>query len=107
MSTISGLPLQPEESERQQQAAQDQAVSWLDEHWQGARKCPICGHQDWAVGELIYHQLVNYGGVVVSYRIMVPVTCTTCFYTWQFDGHKSGVIRMGRSDAVDLGGDRP
>jgi hypothetical protein len=39
-------------------------------------------------------RLYSGGGVnhYAGTRVMVPVTCAVCYYTWQFDAVESGVL---------------
>jgi len=83
----------PEEIARTQANQLARAVEWLNKHWKGERECPICHSTEWSVGTFIHLTDAPFltFGLVSTYRVFCPVTCTTCFYTWQFDAGAAGL----------------
>ncbi len=83
-----------EDQDQARQAQRDRARAWLDAHWEGNRQCPICRSENWVIGDPVDMRLYSGGGLnlLAGTRVMCPVTCDTCYYTWQFDAVESGVL---------------
>jgi len=97
---ITVAPFTPEELAEGERAYREKAFEWLDQHWHGSRECPICRSRSWAIGELVLIQVARYSSLAATaWRFMCPVTCLTCYYTWQFDAAAAGVISVGEGGA--------
>lgn len=66
---------------------------WLSDHWSGDRHCPVCGHNDWNISEMIVQMIgwsprgMTLGGPTFP---VVPVICGNCSNTRLFSA-----VRMG------------
>jgi hypothetical protein len=87
---LGGVTIRDQIRDQQRSAA----AMWLQDHWSRPRACPICGTQNWIIGDLVEVPIYTGGArnLYAGARVMVPITCSTCYYTWQFDAVESGII---------------
>jgi len=83
----------------------DAAIQWLERHWTGKRQCPICGSDQWHVGEHFVTPIVlgrNNGLVLggTAYPHLI-VTSTTCGYAMFVNAVIAGVLKK-IEDAPDV-----
>jgi len=79
----------------------DKATAWLDQHWKGAQKCPICTNAKWNVSdELVVVSFYTGRPVVVGgEQELLPfmlVSCDTCGHALLFDAIKAGLVQGQR-----------
>jgi len=97
-------PLTLEELAEGERVYRGKALQWLNQHWEGERQCPICRSQNWAIGELVLIQVARYSSpAAMAWRFMCPVTCLTCYYTWQFDAAAAGIITVADDSTAGHG----
>ena len=74
----------------------DQAIAWLDQHWKGTHKCPICTNDNWTVSDDLVEVGLFKGGALVVGGALFPfmvVTCNTCGHTLLFNAIKAGLVQ--------------
>jgi hypothetical protein len=84
------------------QQAED-AIAWLERHWKGKRECPICGSNNWHVGEHFVTPTViaPNGGLVLggtSYPHFI-VTSTDCGYAILINAVIAGIFRAPEANS--------
>jgi predicted nucleic-acid-binding Zn-ribbon protein len=81
----------PQEAEQR-----ERALAWLDIHWKGSRKCPICASNSWGIGgiaELLpFFPNTQNLTIPIGVQPMFTVTCKTCGYTFMMNALISGVV---------------
>ena len=57
----------------------NKVVSWLNTQWKGDKACPVCKHNDWAVGPRVLELREFHGGTfVVGSTLIQPLVVLTC-----------------------------
>ena len=72
------------------------ALKWVEERWGPDRKCPICGENNWTVGEVLGLKPYPEDPFRPSVFPVVPVTCTNCGNTHLLAAIAAGLV-PGRS----------
>ncbi len=73
---------------------QDEVIEWLNEKWQGEKNCPLCGENNWNIGEQAGKLPLYYRSPVVGgpgYPLVV-ITCNHCGYTLLFNALFMGLV---------------
>jgi predicted nucleic-acid-binding Zn-ribbon protein len=76
-----------------QAQVQEQALVWVRQNWGADRKCHVCGHSDWGVGESL--GIKPYPPVdVLNSRVypLIPVICQNCGYAELLSGVVAGIF---------------
>lgn len=58
-------------------------------------KCPICGHQQWAIGEHLIRTSIHTPGVTAlggQAYVYAHISCTNCAYTRFFNAVMLGLV---------------
>ena len=72
----------------------EKAVAWLNEKTKNY-ECPVCGTNNWAIGQHIIQEDIYRGGNVIVGGSVYPtvfVVCTNCAYVRHFMAIQMGVI---------------
>lgn len=78
-----------------QNTDREKVSAWIDEHWKGQRKCPICENSRWSIGEVVgevQQMHVNRRLLGESLYPLVVVTCAVCGYTLMFNAVVIGLL---------------
>jgi len=70
-------------------------VAWLNEKWDGDKKCPISGDNSWSISKDILVSLpYSRGGLTLggNQYPLVLVTCTECGYVMTFSAMIMGLV---------------
>ncbi len=76
---------------------QGKVAEWLNKKWQGKKNCPLCGENNWNIGDRAGKIPIYYPSAVVggpSYPLVV-VTCNNCGYTLLFNALFVGLLPSG------------
>jgi hypothetical protein len=77
-------------------------IAWLEEKWQGEKKCPVCQHTNWTLNSLIYKLIPFDQGVFIAggpvYPV-VPVICNNCGNVMFFNALKTGLIDQPKKES--------
>jgi len=74
----------------------EKASAWLEKHWKGDRRCPVCANNTWGVSDDIVEMRPFRGGSLVAGGVIYPlftVTCETCGFTQLFNAVLAGLIK--------------
>ena len=76
-------------------AARERTLAWLKDHWTEDDHCPICGTDNWSIGDAV--ELPVRGGhlwVGTGQRayVLVPIQCANCFYTFFLNAILAGIV---------------
>ncbi len=93
LSFMSESAATPPDPEPDKAGRGQRALEWLNKHWLGPRNCPICERQNWTILDLVDMRVFSGPKIILGpVYVMVPVMCTTCKYTWQFNAIEAGVL---------------
>ncbi len=74
---------------------QDKVKEWIDGHWTGSRKCPICGTSNWNLNPYLASILtvtpertLNFG----RHYPTIVVLCDNCSFVRLFNSKKMGIL---------------
>lgn len=72
---------------------QDEAIDILNKRWTQSRACPICGENNWAVGDELIRLWTSQ--LKAAYPTAV-VVCNTCGYTFFVNLTVLGIMPEGK-----------
>jgi hypothetical protein len=77
--------------------ARERALAWLQENWTEDPHCPICGTDNWAVGDAVELPVRTSGSLMFPPTqsrayVLMPVQCTKCFYTFFINAILAGIV---------------
>ncbi|NLX22827.1 MAG: hypothetical protein GXY55_14340 [Phycisphaerae bacterium] len=70
-------------------------LAWLNEHWKGDHKCPICQNDTWQINSTVFELRSFESGNLVAGAPIYPVvcvTCDTCGHSLFFNAIRAGLI---------------
>src|ERR1051326_8514732 len=80
-------------------------AKFLNEKWQGEKKCPVCQNNNWTVSEWLaelrkFEETFSFGGPVFPLAV---VTCNVCGNTLLFNALTAGLLEAKKqgTEAVE------
>ena len=73
----------------------EKAIDWLNTHWQGEWRCPICEQDEWLVhDEAVEVRAFGRGSLAANGSVfpLLSVTCSTCGHTLFFNAIVAGLV---------------
>jgi hypothetical protein len=73
----------------------ERVAAFLDEHWRGAKNCPVCESNKWAISDKAAElREFSQGGFIVGGPVypLIVLTCGVCGHTLLFNAIKLGVV---------------
>jgi len=86
----------PDQGGRLSDKEKTEILLWLEKHWPDPKVCPICGHDEWTLGDHLVTLFVWSSGALLAGSVAYPqavVTCDTCCYTRLFNALLMGIIK--------------
>jgi hypothetical protein len=78
----------------------EMALTWLMKHWKGEKQCPICGSNDWILGDhIVFPPLFSGSGLSVggpAYPQFMVIS-VPCGHTLYFNALVSGIMAIAPS----------
>lgn len=58
----------------------EKLAAWLEQHWKGEKRCPICQSNNWSISEsaLELREWKRNSFQVPSYRVVAMLQCLVC-----------------------------
>ena len=79
------------------------AYDAITEKWTQPEVCPVCGTNQWSIGDLVEHRLFSGGGLKVGGPVFVyvPVSCNNCGNTRFFNAIQLGLVPGGDEPSAE------
>jgi hypothetical protein len=84
-------------SEEERGAHRAAAAKWVEDQWTQSRACPICGNNNWTVGDVVVMPLAA-SALQGPTLAACPIECTTCGHTYLFNAVTMGVLPGAEED---------
>ena len=79
----------------------EQVATFLEEHWQGEKECPVCRSNKWTISEKPA-ELREYerGSLTIGGPVypLVLVTCRVCGHTLLFNAIIMGIVEVPKQE---------